>query len=237
MSRTVVVTQSNHLPWRGYFGLFRMADEVILLDSVQYTRRDWRNRNRIKTANGPAWITIPVEVSGRYAQSVDATCIADPSWADTHRNAVAAAYGRAPHFAAEHAWLSDRLTEAARHDRLTDVNEALLRATCARLGIATPISRDVDLLPRATLDAMSPSERLAALAAERGAARYLTGPAARAYLDTAPFQARGIEVAWMDYAGYPAYPQLHGPFEPAVSIVDALLNLGDDARRCMDRAP
>jgi len=235
MDRTLVVTQSNYLPWRGYFDMFRTADEVILLDSLQYTRRDWRNRNQIKTAQGLAWLTVPVEVSGRYHQAVDETLIAGTGWADTHRRAIENAYRRAPHFGTEGAWLAGVLGQAARHARLTDLNEELLRALCLRLGITVPITRCTTVLDRAALVAMDPSERLAALAAARGATRYLTGPAARAYLDPAPFTARGIEIIWMSYEGYPDYTQLWGDFEPRVSIVDPLLNLGDAARHCLDR--
>lgn len=236
MPKTIVVTQSNYLPWRGYFDMFRSADEVILLDSVQYTRRDWRNRNQIKTAAGPAWITVPVEVKGRYQQSVDETRIADFSWVDAHRRSIELAYRRARHFETEGAWLMDLLARVGRHSMLSDLNEELLRVICSRLGIEVPISRCTDVLDRVLLQAMNPSERLAALAAERGANRYLTGPAAQAYLDQAPFSARGIEVIWMSYEGYPEYEQLWGAFEPRVSIVDPLLNLGPNARRCLERA-
>src|ERR1700730_393932 len=102
---TVVITQSNYLPWRGYFDLLRSADEVILLDSVQYTRRDWRNRNRIKTSSGPVWLTIPVEVKGRYHQPIDEVRVSDPTWSDRHRRAIDMAYRRAPHYAEVAGWL------------------------------------------------------------------------------------------------------------------------------------
>jgi len=127
------------------------------------------------------------------------------------------------------------LGHAARHARLTDLNEDLLRAFCRRNGVAILIRRCTEVLDRAALAAMNPSERLAALAASRGASRYLTGPATRAYLDPAPFAARGIEVAWMSCNGYPEYSQLWGAFEPRVSIVDPLLNLGDAVRHYCER--
>ncbi|MDB5411844.1 MAG: hypothetical protein JWR10_179 [Rubritepida sp.] len=235
MAKTVVITQSNYLPWRGYFDMFRTADEVVLLDSVQYTRRDWRNRNKIKTANGPAWLTIAVEVKGRFSQAIDETRIADAGWAETHRRAIALAYARAPHVAEIGGWIDGLLSSVAQTPLLTDVNEALLRALCERLGIAVPMRRCTDLLDRDALQAMEPSERLAALAERAGATRYVSGPAAKAYLDHGPFERRGIEVGWMDYAGYPEYPQLWGGFEPAVSVVDLLLNTGADAARYLDR--
>jgi len=98
VAKTVVITQSNYIPWRGYFDLLRSADEVVLLDSVQYTRRDWRNRNQIKTADGTAWLTIPVEVKGRYTQAIEETRIADPRWAARHIKAIESAYARAAYY-------------------------------------------------------------------------------------------------------------------------------------------
>ncbi|MGG5818214.1 WbqC family protein [Falsiroseomonas sp. HW251] len=235
MARTVVVTQSNYLPWRGWFDMLRQADALVLLDSVQYTRRDWRNRNRIRTAQGPQWLTVPVEVKGRYLQAVDETRIAGPGWAAEHLRAIALAYRRAAHFEAEFPWIERALTAVAAEPMLTAVNEALIRATMARLGIERPVLRDGALLPRDALPGMDPSERLAALAEAAGASRYLSGPAAKAYLDPAPFARRGIDVAWMDYAGYPEYPQLWDGFEPAVSVVDLILNTGDAAPALLGR--
>lgn len=235
MARCIVVTQSNYIPWRGWFDMLRQSDGLVLLDSVQFTRRDWRNRNRIKTAQGLAWLTVPVEVKGKYHQAVDETRITAPGWAEEHLRSIALAYARAPHFAAVFPWLEAELRAVAAEPLLSRMNEALIRAFCARLGLALPITRDADWLPRAALPGLDPSERLAALTAAAGGTRYLSGPAAAAYLDPEPFAQRGIEVAWMDYSGYPEYPQLWGEFEPAVSVVDLLLNLGDDARNYLGR--
>jgi len=235
MARTIVVTQSNYLPWRGWFDMLRGCDALVLLDSVQFTRRDWRNRNRIKTAQGPVWLTVPVEVKGRYNQAVDETRIQDRSWAEAHLRSIAMAYARAPHFADVYSWLEREIRAVEREELLSRVNEALIRAFCAKLGIGLPIMRDGDVLPRAELPELGPSERLAALTHAVGGTRYISGPAAKAYLDFAPFERRGIEVIWMDYSGYPPYPQLWGDYEPAVSIVDLLLNTGDDAPRFLGR--
>jgi hypothetical protein len=236
MTGTVVVTQSNYLPWRGWFDMARQAEALVLLDTVQFTRRDWRNRNRIKTSNGPAWLTVPVEVKGRFHQAVDETRVAGHDWVAQHLRAISLAYRRAPAFAAEFPALEALLGAAGRHDLLSEVNEALTAGLFNRLGIATRLLRDSALIPRADLQAMDPSERLAALVEAVGGRRYLSGPAAKAYLDPAPFARRGIEVAWMEYAGYPDYPQLWGGFEPAVSVVDLLLNTGAQAPRLLGRA-
>lgn len=235
MTRTVVVTQSNYLPWRGWFDMLRQADALVLLDSVQFTRRDWRNRNRIKTAQGPAWLTVPVEVKGRYNQAVDETRIQAPGWAEAHLRSIALSYARAPRFAEVFPWLENELLAVANEEFLSRVNETLIRTICTRLGILLPIARDSDLLPRAELPDMEPSERLAALTEAMAGTRYLSGPAAKAYLNPEPFDRRGIEVGWVDYSGYPSYPQLWGEFEPAVSVVDLLLNAGDQAPSLLGR--
>ena len=231
MAKTVVITQSNYIPWRGYFDMLRAADEVVLLDCVQYTRRDWRNRNWIKTPSGPVWLTIPVEVKGRYAQPIDETRIADPDWAERHIRAIELAYARAPYYEAVAPWLFNQISGAATEALLTTVNERLLKAILARLGVSVPIRRCSDVLGREMLRAMHPTERLVAIAEALDSRRYLSGPAAQAYLDLDRFAAAGIEVCWMAYDGYPNYPQLWGEFEPRVSIIDLLLNTGSGATR------
>src|SRR5438046_4323553 len=97
MARKAAIVQSNYIPWKGYFDLIRRVDEFILYDDVQYTRRDWRNRNLIKTPQGLRWLTIPVEVKGKYYQSIRDTKIADPVWAASHWQTIVHNYGRAPH--------------------------------------------------------------------------------------------------------------------------------------------
>lgn len=231
MSKTVVITQSNYFAWRGYFDLLRSADEVVLLESVQYTRRDWRNRNRIKTAQGPKWLTVPVEVSGRYLQAIDETRIASPRWAEDHRRAIEPAYRSAACYHDVAPWLFELLEAAASEALLSGLNARLVRAICDRLGIAARISRDSDLVERERLRGMEPNQRLLALAKALGATQYLSGPLARAYLDVEQFRAEGIDVAWMSYDGYPDYPQLWGAFDANLSIIDLLLNTGADAPR------
>ncbi|MBV9509026.1 MAG: WbqC family protein [Caulobacteraceae bacterium] len=236
MTKTVVITQSNYLPWRGYFDLLRSADEVVLLDSVQYTRRDWRNRNRIKTASGLAWLTVPVEVKGRYHQAINETQVADFGWAESHRRTIDLAYRRAPHHVETMAWLDPLLASVAEQPMLSVINETLLQAICARLGLKVIFRRCQDILDAAAMREMDPTFRLAELASAVGAGRYLSGPAAKAYLDTQVFADRGIEVSWMSYAGYPEYPQQWGPFEPQVSVIDLMFNTGEAAPRFLVRS-
>jgi hypothetical protein len=235
MAKTVVITQSNYLPWRGYFDLLHSADEVVMLDCVQYTRSDWRNRNVIKTQRKLEWLTIPVKTSGRFGQGIDETEIADSKWVKRHLGAIEAAYGQAPFYGQVTGWLSDMLQAVSAERMLSRVNQYTLRTICQRLGINVTFRRCEDIIERNRLRRMEATERLVEIAKALGAHRYLTGPTARAYLDTIRFYAAGIEVVWMNYDNYPSYPQLWGDFEPRVSIVDLLLNTGPAAPTYLER--
>lgn len=222
--KRVGIIQSNYVPWKGYFDFIASVDEFVLLDEVQYTRRDWRNRNKIKTADGLRWLTIPVDVSGKYTQSIDQTRIAEGGWAHEHLASLRHAYARAPHAKVQWAWIEGLYERAATLPMLTAVNELFIRTIAQRLGITTKISRSTDYS-----GTPGKNERLMAICAQAGASTYLSGPAAASYIDEALWNAQGITVEFKSYEGYPEYPQLHGPFEHGVTILDLLFNLGDEA--------
>jgi hypothetical protein len=221
----LAAVQSNYIPWKGYFDLINQVDEFVFLDEVQYTRRDWRNRNRVKVRGSLQWLTIPVEVKGRYYQRIDQTRIADRSWAARHYETLVQAYRRAPHFEETAALLEPLYHRHASTELLSEVNTDFVAAMCNHLGVRTRLSRSTDY---PTGDERS--QRLLDLCRAAGADEYLSGPAARDYLDVESFAAAGVRVAWADYSGYPEYRQLGGPFEHGVSIVDLLFNTGADAR-------
>jgi hypothetical protein len=229
--KRVAIVQSNYIPWKGYFDLIASADEFILLDDVQFTRRDWRNRNQIKTPSGLKWLTVPVEVKGKYHQPVKDTRIAG-EWANVHWRALTHNYGRAQHFA-EIAALVEPLYIDRNYEFLSDLNATFIATVCDYLGIETMVSRssDYQLVEGRT-------ERLASLCEQAEASVYISGPAARAYLEKKNFDERGIAVEWFDYSGYPEYPQLWGDFEHAVTILDLLFNCGKgaaDFMKCVRR--
>jgi hypothetical protein len=233
--RTVVITQSNYIPWRGYFAMLAQADDVILLESVQYTKRDWRNRNTIKTPSGLQWLTIPVDVKGKYFQAIDETRIADPNWAEQHIRSLEANYRRSAEFESVAPWLFEILRAAGAFPLLTQVNSFLLGEIARRLALNMRIRRCTDVLPRSKLVSMTPTDRLLNLCCAAGATRYVSGPAAKDYMELEKFDRAGIEVTWMDYSGFPEYPQAWGTFEPHVSIVDLLLNCGESSRDYLQR--
>ena len=224
MSKTVAIVQSNYIPWRGYFDLVNSADEFILYDDVQYTVRDWRNRNIIKTPQGPKWLTIPVEVKGKYHQKIKDTAVSDPDWARKHWATIVHSYSRAPHFAA-YRELFENLYLASEDQMLSRINHRFLRAVCQVLGIRTSISwsMDYEMIGDKT-------ERLLNLCRQAGATSSLSGPAAKAYLEEDLFQREGISVSYIDYSDYPDYAQLYPPFEPKVSVIDLIFNEGPKAR-------
>lgn len=226
--KKIAILQSNYIPWKGYFDLIRSVDEFVLYDDMQYTKNDWRNRNLIKTQNGPAWLTIPVRQES-LAQTIRETRIADPRWATRHWKSIAQNYARAAYFP-EYRDFFEELYRTAREEYLSEVNRRFLVAINSLLGISTTIrcSSEFTLAP-------GKSERLLELCKTLGATTYLSGPAARDYLDVAIFTETGIEVEWMDYSGYPEYPQLFPPFAHGVSIVDLLFNQGKNAVNFMKR--
>jgi hypothetical protein len=231
-AKKVAIVQSNYIPWKGYFDLIASVDEFILYDDMQYTKRDWRNRNQIKTPQGLQWLTIPVRVKGKYLQKIRETEIDGPDWAASHWQSLQLNYRRAPHFAEVAAWLEPLyLGQTCTH--LSELNRRFIAAICGFLGIATTITNSWDY---ALADGKT--ERLASLCAQAGGREYVSGPSAKGYVDEKVFADAGIQLTWFDYAGYPEYPQLWGDFTHTVSVLDALFCCGKDARRVVlrDRA-
>lgn len=218
---TVAILQSNYIPWKGYFDLVAAADIFVIYDEVQYTKNDWRNRNQIKTPNGPQWITIPVR-QVNLGQRICDSRISDTSWARKHMGALQANYARAPFFEQYKKTVFDELSQP--REFLSEVNVGLIRMICGLLGITTRIIDSRELALQGDRNA-----RLLDACKKLGATAYLSGPAARSYLDTAWFQHEGIDVHWMDYSGYTEYPQLFPPFVHGVSVLDLLFNVGTDA--------
>lgn len=220
--RSVAIVQSNYIPWKGYFDLIARVDEFVLYDDVQYTRRDWRNRNRVKTPHGVQWLTVPVEVKGRYLQLIRDTVVSDRAWASEHWRTLQHCYARAPHLSAYRAQFEALYAKAGELTLLSDVNRLFLSAICEMLGIRTAITSSADY----GVEVEDPTERLVEICRRAGATEYVSGPAAKAYMDEAIFDRAGVALHYMSYDGYPEYPQLHPPFEHAVSVVDLLFNTG-----------
>jgi hypothetical protein len=225
--RKIAIVQSNYIPWKGYFDLIALVDLFILYDDAQYTRRDWRNRNRIKTPNGVQWLTVPVKVRGRYHQSIRDTEIDGTDWASNHWRTLHQCYRRAPHFDEVSSALQPLYLDAS-YTHLSRLNRALIERICEFLGIRTRIAESAEFRLEG-----GPTERLAGLCQQAGGTEYVSGPSARNYIDETVFASRGLKLTWFDYTGYPEYPQLWGRFEHGVTILDLLFNCGRNSSHYM----
>ncbi len=225
--RRVAILQSNYIPWKGYFDIMADVDDFVLLDDVQFTRRDWRNRNKIKTPQGLIWLTVPVQSKGRYEQSIAETLIDGSDWAAKHLRSLQANYAKAPFFG-EIMPLLEPAYRGVEGQSLSQLNRTFIDIVASYLGLETKVHSSADFdLPR------EPSERLLSICKALGASTYLSGPAAKDYLDTDLFARAGISVEWAAYSKYPTYPQLWGEFEHQVSILDVMFNLGPDTATAM----
>jgi len=222
MMRTAVILQSNYIPWKGYFDLMHEADEFIVYDDRQYTRQDWRNRNQVKTESGPQWLTVPV--IGRFGQRIDETEIAGRDWAASHWARLVQLYRKAPHFKTYADQIEAMYGVAADEKLLASVNRLFLIGLGTILGVQSQMRLSTDF---ANVDGRT--ERLVALCRSVGATRYISGPAARGYIQAGLFEQAGIEVVFKDYSGYPEYPQLHPPFSHNVTALDLIFNVGPNA--------
>ena len=221
--KRVAIVQSSYIPWKGYFDLIRSVDEFILLDTVQFSKGSWRNRNRIKTKDGLAWLSIPVHTKGRLLQTIEDTVVSDPTWATRHWRNIQDAYARAPFFERYAEPFAAAYT-SFRSDRLSHINRALTELACEALGITTRISSATAYRP-----GDGPTQRLVDLCRQAGATEYLSGPSARDYIDERLFTEAGIDLHFADYSGYPEYAQPYPPFEHAVSVLDLLFCTGPQA--------
>jgi hypothetical protein len=227
MAKRIAILQSNYIPWKGYFDLIRAVDEFILLDEVQYTHQDWRNRNIIKTPRGAQWLTVPVRGKGRFGQKIEETMVSDQKWASTHWQILEHNYRKAPFFS-HYREAFERGYLECREEYLSRINHRFLTLICGLLDIRTKISWSKDYLA-----SEGKTQRLLDLCRQAGATEYLSGPAAKDYIQPELFAEKGIELKYVNYDGYPEYPQLFPPFDHKVSIVDLIFNTGPDALKQM----
>lgn len=226
--KKVAIIQSNYIPWKGYFDLIRMVDEFILYDDMQFTRRDWRNRNLIKTPQGLKWLTIPVKVKGKFEQKIMDTEIEDFRWANNHWQTFRLFYSKSPHFKDFEPVFEQAFRESKEISHLSQVNFHFISLICTLLKITTKLSWSSDYT---LVDGKT--ERLVGLCQAAGADHYLSGPSAMNYIDGSLFQKAGIGLEFIDYSGYPEYSQLYGKFEPGVTILDLIFNEGPNAVKFM----
>ena len=218
----VAILQSNYIPWKGYFDLINSAELFIFHDDLQYTKNDWRNRNKIKTPAGPKWLSIPCGTDEKRL-----ICEVEPvdhKWQRKHWQQILQNYSKAPNFK-QYKEFFEEFYLGREWNNLSELNQYLVRAISKDfLGSTTEFadSRTYGLESRK-------AERVMELLQKVGATEYISGPAAQDYLDPQDFDDAGIKLTWMDYSGYPEYPQNFPPFKHNVSVIDLLFNVGADA--------
>lgn len=226
MAKKIAILQSNYIPWKGYFDIINSVDEFILYDDAQYTKNDWRNRNKIKTLQGIQWLSIPVR---HYAldQKIKDTKIVDKKWYKKHWSTLSQNYAKAKYFK-EYKDMFEALYLNCNEVYLSQINYKFMMTINTILGIETSIrwSSEFDLLEGKT-------EKLLAICKACHADTYVSGPAAKNYFDEVLAQKENIQVEWLDYSGYKEYNQLHKPFEHTVTILDLIFNEGDNAKAYM----
>ena len=220
-----VILQPSYIPWRGYFDQIQRAELFIFYDDVQYDKHGWRNRNQIKTAQGKRWLTIPVHAAGvtHGVPIKDVPIDWSKPWAENHLRSLTAAYGRAPFFKDYLGLLESFYSR--RDEFVADFVIATTVALARELGLTTPFMRSSEL--RGIQG--HKTARLIEILKRVGADHYISGPAAKEYVDATAFAAAGIHLEFMQY-NYPEYAQLYPPFDPQVSVLDLLFMTGAHAR-------
>jgi hypothetical protein len=226
--KRIAILQSNYIPWKGYFDIINSVDEFVIYDDAQYTKRDWRNRNLIKTRNGLLWLTIPVKTKGRFNQNIYETEISGTNWTDKHFESIIYNYGSALYFENYKEMFLKAYRDSKSFRYLSEVNRLFIELINSILGIKTILSDSSDYIFHG-----NSNEKIIEICNQAGAEEYMTGSAAREYLDSGLLESSGIKTIWADYSGYPEYEQLYPPFQHNVSIIDLIFNKGEYANSYM----
>jgi hypothetical protein len=220
MVMIVTIHQPDFLPWLGFFDRWKKSDIFIVLDDVQFIRRGWHHRDKIKTAQGIQWLTVPVVKKGHYRQLIKNVRIhTEYNWRQNLLNAIRSAYLNSPCFETIYEELEKIIDDQL--VLLIDLNMLLLRYCSTKLKVRTPIifSSDLKISAKGT-------DRLVKLVKSVNGSSYLTGLGSKSYLDETAFAEEGIEIIWQDY-DHPIYPQLHGAFSEKLSVIDYLFMVTD----------
>lgn len=217
----VSVHQPQYLPWLGYFDKIDKADIFVLLDNVQFKKNEWQNRNKIKTAQGWQWLTVPVLY--QYPQMINEVEInTREKWQHKQRQAILSNYKKAPFWGELERFLDEIFSAEWKH--ISALNIFVVRRLAKLLGIETPlfIASEIGTFPE------DPDERLISITKRFGAGTYLAGSGGRGYMDLEKYERSDIEVLFQDFR-HPEYKQLFGVFEPFMSVIDLIFNHGDES--------
>mgnify|MGYP003972095425 FL=1 len=218
----VTILQPSYLPWLGFFEQMTRSDKFVLLDDVQYTRRDWRNRNKVRVSEGWVWLTVPVQQKSRFAQSLLATRIDNSvPWRRKHLETLRQHYGKAPFF--EKYFPRCQQIYGKDWEFLFDLCLETIQFLKEEIGIETPLLRSSEMKTSG-----AKTERLISICRELGATHYLSGESASDYISEEGFSSQGIALEYQNYE-HPVYPQKYPGFVPHLSAIDLLFNCGEQS--------
>lgn len=221
----VAICQPTYLPWIGYFDLIDQVDTFVLLDTVQFDKRSWQQRNRIKTPQGLQWITIPVVSRGRYDQTIQTVEVVGTEFVRTHLKSLQLNYSPARYFSQFFPEFSSILTGVAPGSRLANLNVRLLRWFVDILGIQTPL-----VLASSLNEEGKRTSLLANICRRLGASQYISPRGSAEYLlgDLSIMTDAKVETFFQHYV-HPEYEQRFPPFVPFASVIDLVFNEGERA--------
>jgi len=221
----VTIHQPNYLPWPGFFNKWLQSDIFVILDTVQFHKNDWQNRNRIKTGNGVLWLSVPVHF--KFPEAISHVDIANDRWAKKQISSIQQCYARSPFFSSY--WPEIHAVLSVPWISLRDMNVALIHVLGRMLGCKAPIHLASEL-PVTDCD---PTMRLIELCKCLQGNAYLSGSEGRNYLLQEQFKKHAIEL-FFQQVDAPVYPQLYGDFIPYLSVIDLLFNVGGEAANIIE---
>lgn len=219
MSKIISIQQPECFPWLGFFDKIRQVDEVIFLDNVQFKKRYFENRNRIRTFQGSMWLNVPVLSKGRYTQKImDVEIDNSQNWQRDITLALTLNYKKTPFWSDFGLELIDTISKPV--VRLVDFNLSIIQLLAKRLGLTLK-----SMLASQLETQSNGSELIVEICKKVQATQYLSGRDGRNYLNLEDFKHSGIQVQFQEF-NHPQYLQFHGGFESAMSTIDLYFNHG-----------
>lgn len=223
--KKIAILQPNYIPWKGVFDLISRVDVFVFYDDVQFTAKDWRSRNRIRTAHGDIWLSVPVLSKGLRDQRIcDAMIDPRSNWQAKHYKALKANYQKARYFK-DYEYLLEEIYLANHWTKIAELNIFATKLIARAIGVDAEWHRSSDLGQSGDKN----GERAINICKALGCDSFINGPSARAFMDASLFQKNGIALDYMSYS-YPEYEQLYQPFVHEVTVLDVVFNCGPDSR-------
>ena len=222
MQKKIAISQSNYIPWRGYFDLINYVDVFVFFDETQFTRRDWRNRNKIICNNDIKWLTIPLQNKGNYFESILNMRVKDNKWIGDHLNKIKSYYAHSKNFK-KNFEIIKKIYDKINSDKLSNINQGIIKEICKVLEINTKFYNSTEFVSKKIIK--NPSVRLLDICEKNLANTYVSGSAAQNYLDKNIFLEKNIKIEWFDYKVEKSSDK-NNLSDSNLSIVDNIMNFG-----------